>query len=69
MNRKHLLLGTIAAVFAVAGCQPTTQDGGTGATPMPPDTMMTDTTTGDTLTSAAPEGATREASAYLAARV
>lgn len=51
MNRNHLLFAGTAALFAMGGCQPTTQDG-TGATPsgMPADTAITDTTIGDTLT-------------------
>lgn len=71
MNRKPLLLGGLAIVFVLAGCQPTTQDGGTGATPsgMPADTATTDTMMSDTLTSVGPSGPTGARSAYAAARI
>ena len=46
--KRNLLLGGIAAVFVLVGCQPSTQEGGTGATPdeMPADTATTDTMMG-----------------------
>lgn len=66
MNRNHLLFAGTAALFVMAGCQPTTQDG-TGATPsgMPADTATTDTTFGDTLTAASP-AESRWSIAYVA---
>ena len=46
--KRNLLLGGIAALFVLVGCQPSTQEGGTGTTPdnMPADTATTDTMMG-----------------------
>ncbi|HEX6926652.1 MAG TPA: hypothetical protein VF167_14615 [Longimicrobiaceae bacterium] len=50
MNRNRRLIAGAAALFLLAGCQPATQNGGTGEpSGMPGDTTTTDTSTMDTV--------------------
>lgn len=50
VNRNRRLIAGAAALFLLAGCQPATQNGGTGEpSGMPGDTTTTDTSTMDTV--------------------
>lgn len=66
VNRNRRLIAGAAALFLLTGCQPATQNGGTGEpSGMPGDTATTDTSTMDTVGFAPQTGAassTRQAS-------